>query len=211
MATYRYPLFAREGWPILAVTVSVALLLHLFSWKLALPVWLTCAWVIFVFRDPPRRVPSVPLAIVSPVDGKVLSVTRTRDDRLQREALKIAITMRWFDVYSLRSPTEGKVIKTWFSGADGKNKASASLWIQTDEMDDVVASISGGFWWWKPRCEVHSGERVGQGQRCGFMDFGSEVEVLLPESSTAEVKTGDLIVSGESIIAHLHGGSKTAR
>ncbi len=184
----------------------MALLLHLFSWKLALPVWLACAWVVFVFRDPPRRVPSVPLAIVSPVDGKVLSVSQTRDDRLQREALRIAITMRWFDVYSLRSPTEGKVMKTWFSAADGRNKASASLWIQTDETDDVVTSISGGFWWWKPRCEVHSGERVGQGQRCGFMDFGSEVEILLPESSIAEVEPGDLVVSGESIIAHLQAG-----
>ena len=206
MATYRYPLFAREGWPILAGTVSLALLLHLFSWQLALPVWLACAWVIFVFRDPPRRVPSVPLGIVSPVDGKVLSVTRTGDDRLQREALRIAIRMRWFNVYSLRSPTEGKVMKTWFSAADGQNKASASLWIQTDETDDVVTTISGGFWWWKPRCEVHSGERVGQGQRCGFMDFGSEVEILLPESSIAEVNAGDLVLSGESIIAHLHGG-----
>ena len=171
-----------------------------------MPVWLACAWVIFVFRDPPRSVPSVPLAIVSPVDGKVVSVGRTRDDRLQRESLRIAITMRWFNVYSLRSPTEGKVMKTWFSAADGKIKASASLWIQTDETDDVVTTISGGFWWWKPRCEVHSGERVGQGQRCGFMDFGSEVEILLPESSIPEVKAGDLLLSGESIIAHLHGG-----
>lgn len=203
MATYRYPLFAREGRPYLALAVGVALTLHLVSWKLAVPAWLACVWLVFVFRDPPRTIPSAPLAIVSPVDGKVLSVTQTRDTYLQREAQRIAIVMRWYDVYSLRSPTEGKVVKAWFSAADGESKARASLWIQTDETDDVVTSISGGFWWWKPRCQIQSGERVGQGQRCGFMHFGSRVEVLLPESSIAEVKPGDLVVSGESIIAHL--------
>lgn len=206
MATYRYPLFAREGRPYLAVAVGVALTLHLVSWKLAVPAWLACVWLVFVFRDPPRTIPSVPLAIVSPVDGKVLSVTQTRDTYLQREAQRISIVMRWYDVYSLRSPTEGKVVKAWFSAADGESKARASLWIQTDETDDVVTSISGGFWWWKPRCQTQSGERVGQGQRCGFMHFGSRVEVLLPESSIAEVKPGDPVVSGESIIAHLHHG-----
>ena len=210
MATYRYPLFAREGMPYLGVAVALALGLHWYSWKLAILAWMACLWLVFVFRDPPRIIPSIPLAIVSPVDGKILRVTPVKDHHLERTALRISIRMRWFDVYSLRSPTEGKVVKTWFSRDAGKGRPSTSLWIQTDEKDDVVTTIAGGFWRWKPKCLTQSGERVGQGQRCGFMHFGSNVDVFLPDSSTADVEVGDLVISGESIVAHLRAGAQAA-
>lgn len=143
---------------------------------------------------------------MSPVDGKVLTVEQADDTYLKRRALHIVIRMRWFDVYSLRSPTEGKVADTWYRGADQQHNPSAVLWIQTDEMDDVVTTILGGFWVWKPTCETQSGERVGQGQRCGFMRFGSKVEVMLPQSAVARVTPGDVVASGESVIANLiHG------
>ncbi len=203
MATYRYPVIAREGWSYIALTVCLALVLHLFSWKLALPAWLATAWLLLVFRDPPRDIPARPLGILSPVDGKVLSVEQANDPYLKREALRIVISMRWFDVYSLRSPTEGKVVETWLPGSDSKSDASAILWIQTDEKDDVVTSILGGFWLWKPMCETRSGERVGQGARCGFMRFGSKVELMLPKLAVATVKPGDVVTSGESVIANL--------
>lgn len=203
MGTYRYPFIAREGWIYLGVTIGLALGLHLFSWKLALPAWLAVLWLVFVFRDPPRKIPSIPSAIVSPIDGKVLSVEHLYDAYLKRQALCIVIKMRWYDVYSLRSPTEGKLAKAWFPHADRENSPSAILWIQTDEKDDVVASILGGFWLWKPVCETQSGERVGQGQRCGFMRFGSRVVLMLPKSTLTKVKPGDKVDSGESIVANL--------
>jgi len=203
MATYRYPFIAREGWLYLGVTICLALVLHLFSWELAVPAWLAIVWLLIVFRDPPRTIPATPLGIISPVDGKVLTVEQTYDTYLKREALRIVITMRWFDVYSLRSPIEGKVADTWFRGAAQEQNASAILWIQTDEKDDVVTTILGGFWMWKPACETQSGERVGQGQRCGFMRFGRKVELMLPRSAVARVKPGDVVTSGESVIANL--------
>ena len=203
MGTYRYPFVAREGWLYLVGTIALALTLHLFSWQLAVPAWLAVIWLFIVFRDPPRKIPSIPLAIVSPIDGKVLAVEQEYDAHLKRQALCIVIKMRWYDVYSLRSPTEGKIARAWISRADKDNSPSAILWIQTDEKDDVVAAIFGGFWWWKPTCETQSGERVGQGQRCGFMRFGSKVVLMLPKSALARVKPGDKVDSGESIIANL--------
>ncbi len=203
MAAYRYPLIAREGWLYLGVTVCLAVILNLFSWMLAVPAWLAIVWLVIVFRDPPRAIPSSPLGIISPVDGKVLTVEQAHDTYLKRRALRIVIRMRWFDVYSLRSPTEGKVADTWYGGADQEHNASAILWIRTDEIDDVVTTILGGFWLWKPTCETQSGERVGQGQRCGFMRFGSKVEVMLPQSAIAKVNPGDVVASGESVIANL--------
>ena len=203
MATYNYPYIAREGWLYLGVTTCLALILQVLSWKLAVPAWLAVLWMVIVFRDPPREIPSSPLGIISPVDGKVLTVEHTDDSYLKREALRIVIKMRWFDVYSLRSPTEGKVADTWFPGKVQDHSASAIMWIQTDEKDDVVTTILGGFWLWRPACETQSGERVGQGQRCGFMRFGSKVELMLPKSAVARVKAGDVVASGETVIANL--------
>ncbi len=203
MGTYRYPFIAREGWLYLGVTIGLTLTLHLFSWKLAVPGWIAILWLLIVFRDPPRKIPAIPLAIVSPIDGKVLAVEHEFDVYLKRQALCIVINMRWYDVYSLRSPTEGKIAKAWFPHADNNSSPSAILWIQTDEKDDVVTSILGGFWLWKPSCETQSGERVGQGQRCGFMRFGSRVVLMLPKSAIARVGPGDKVSSGESIVANL--------
>ncbi len=202
MATYKYPFIAREGWLYLSVTGCLALILQMLSWKLAIPAWLAVLWLVIVFRDPPRDIPASPLGIISPVDGKVLAVEHTEDAYLKRRALRIVIKMRWFDVYSLRSPTEGKVADTWFPGKEQEQGATAIMWIQTDEKDDVVTTILGGFWLWRPACETQSGERVGQGQRCGFMRFGSKVELMLPDSAVARVKAGDVVASGESVIAN---------
>jgi phosphatidylserine decarboxylase len=204
MGVYRYPFIAREGWFYLGVTIGFAVILYFFYWILAVPALLAIVWLVIVFRDPPRTIPSNPLAIVSPVDGKVLSVDQVYDAYTKRRALRIIIKMRWFDVYSLRSPTEGKIVKAWHPDTGNKeNSPIAVLWIQTDEKDNVVTSILGGFWLWKPVCETQSGERVGQGQRCGFMRFGNKVELMLPNSAIAKVKTSDKVVSGESVVANL--------
>ena len=40
---------------------------------------------------------------------------------------------------------------------------------------------------------------------CGKSTLIRALMRLLPESAVEKVKTGDLVVSGESIIAHLHG------
>lgn len=203
MGVYRYPFIAREGWLYLGVTIGLAVISYFVSWLLAVPALLAMLWLVIVFRDPPRTIPSNPLAIVSPIDGKVLRIDQSYDAYTKRRALRIVIKMRWFDVYSLRSPTEGKIVKAWHPDTRKGNIPSAIFWIQTDEKDDVVTSILGGFWLWKPACETQSGERVGQGQRCGFMRFGNKVELMLPKSARTRVKTGDKVVSGESILASL--------
>ena len=55
----------------------------------------------------------------------------------------------------------------------------------------------------KPHCYAHSGERIGQGQRCGFFRFGTQVDVLVPESSRIDVKVADKVLAGTGIIATL--------
>jgi phosphatidylserine decarboxylase len=54
-----------------------------------------------------------------------------------------------------------------------------------------------------PRCYIRIGERVGQGQRCGFIHLGGQVDLYLPQSSRTLVAPGDWVRSGSDVIAKL--------
>jgi phosphatidylserine decarboxylase len=45
------------------------------------------------------------------------------------------------------------------------------------------------------------GERVQRGQRVGLIKFGSRVDVILPAEALLQVRTGDRVQGGASVIA----------
>ncbi len=204
MLAYRYPLIAREGWHWIALVATIALLLQ---WQLgwfALPLWLPVGLLLFLFRDPPRKVPASPLGVVSPVDGRVLSVDTAEDPYLDRQAICITLQMRKTDIFSVRSPMEGKVLQQWIGQHDTSAiGARYAQWIQSDEEDDVLLVIAPTVRVVRPKCYLHSGERVGQGQRCGFIYFGGRVEIWVPTGSRIDSNVGDMLQAGTDIIATL--------
>lgn len=213
MLSYRYPLIAREGWTWILATILSALIIHLMYGMLSVPLWLLVLVLLFLFRDPARKVPAVPLGIVSPVDGKIVAVDTVSDTYLGRQALRISIKMSFTSVYSAHSPMEGKVLKQWLGspstadagsqGKEGKQSISYAQWIQSDEKDDLVLVIETSPHSSRPQCYAQSGERIGQGQRCGFIRFGSQVDVLIPAGSRISVSVGDEVLAGSDIIATL--------
>lgn len=225
MLAYRYPLIAREGWLWIAAIVIPALIVHVLYGLAALPLWALVLVLLFLFRDPARKVPAVPLGIVSPVDGRVAAVDTVYDAYLNRQALLVSIKMGFTSVYSAHSPMEGKVLEQWLEvprkirDADsavtvktntetnvetpGKPVATYAQWIQSDEKDDVMLVIEVNSRSPRPQYYAQSGERIGQGQRCGFIRFGSQVDVLVPVSSRISVAVGDDVLAGSDIIATL--------
>lgn len=210
MVTYRYPLIAREAWLIIAVLVAVAIVVQYFSNILfAIPVWLLTAVVTYLFRDPSRKIPPKPLAVVSPVDGVVVTIEESRNPYIDGSVTKIQLRMGFSDVYTVRSPMEGKVLKQWFpkSGvtqAQGESHTERfAQWVQSDEDDDVILAFKPTTFLKRPHCYVHSGERVGQGQRCGIVPFGATVEVYLPTSARIEAQMGHVVKAGSDTLATL--------
>jgi phosphatidylserine decarboxylase len=210
MLTYRYPIIAREGWPLIGLVLIVTVAFTLFSNIIAaLPLWLILLLAVFMYRDPPRKIPSTPLAIVAPVDGRIVAIDKAQDPFAERESTRLVIAMNLLGIYSARSPTEGKIVNQWH-GSHATEQSALHLavggfaqWIQTDEGDDIVMVMRQRSRVQAPRCYAHSGERVGQGQRCGFVPLGAEVEVLIPASSRIDVKLGDTLRAGSDIIATL--------
>ena len=217
MLSYRYPLIAREGWMWIGVVVLSALIVYFLYGAISAPLWLLVLVLLFLFRDPARKVPAVPLGVVSPVDGKVIAVETVHDTYLDRQALSISIKMGFTSVYSAHSPMEGKVLKQWVGSpikvspvipkgeveAADEKAISYAQWIQSDELDDVVLVIETSPRFSRPQCYAQSGERIGQGQRCGFIRFGSQVDILIPLGSRVAVSVGDSVLAGTDIIATL--------
>lgn len=221
MLAYRYPLIAREGWTWIAIVAMSALGAHLLYGAISIPLWLLVLVLLFLFRDPTRKVPATPLGIVSPVDGKVVAVDTVHDRYLDRQALLISIKMSFTSVYSAHSPMEGKVVQQWLGpstkadagvlrateeavdASTGGKAIRYAQWIQSDEEDDMVLVIESTSRSSRPKCYAQSGERIGQGQRCGFIRFGSRVDVLLPVGSRISVSVGDDVLAGSDIIATL--------
>ena len=206
MPSNSYPVIAREGWFVLGL-LGLFVIVFLYNHDVtntALAVVILCG-MLFLLRDPQQLVPSSPLAIVSPVYGKVLSVDDFTDPWLHRTNKRVRIKMSLIDVYSLRSPIEGKVVNQWTLRPDGqKTRRQFAFLIRGDEGDEVIVTIylnilSALLF----RFYVHSGERLGHGQRCGYLYFGGLVDVLLPENCSIKVNQDARIQSGSGVLAQL--------
>ena len=210
---YPHPIIAREGWGFILAGVVAAALVH---WEFGLwwasPLWLLVAFMVQFFRDPPRRVPREPRAVLSPADGRIVAVEKSHDPYLERDAIKMSVFMNVFDVHSNRSPVDGEVRNTWyhigkfFNAALSKSSLEnerAALWIRTPGGADVTCVQIAGLVARRILCYARSGQRLARGERFGFIRFGSRVDVYLPAGTRLVASVGDKVYATESILAML--------
>lgn len=187
----RNPFVAREGLPLLALTIAVVVLVirYVDPW-LALAPAVIFVLLFLVFRDPLRDVPSVALGVVSPVDGKIVNVDLVQEGELGKPAHRVLIRVNSLGTYTARSPVEGKIMDL------GKN----ALWVQTDEGDNVVLQFRGHRLGLAPRSIARYGERLGQGQRCAYLRLTRLAEVQLPIDGKVLVEAGQTVVAGNDLL-----------
>jgi phosphatidylserine decarboxylase len=201
----RNPFVAKEGIPFLLL-VAAAFVAALRYLDIVFAVSAALLWValFLLFRDPRRLLPSAPLGVVSPVDGKVVAVDQAEKGVLQGRAHRIRIEVDSFGTYTARSPVEGKIMNLQSIKTDRViDYETNALWVQTDEGDDVVLQFTGYRLGIAPRAIVQFGERVGQGKRCAFLRLTRYAEIHLPISSTVLVEPGQVVVAGSDVIAKL--------
>jgi len=205
MPSNRYPLIAREAWPFLFFLLGMVVLAQFLLGITAFIVFLGILVVFtFLFRDPTRDIPSDPLAVVSPVHGIVTLIEEAEEVRLHSQTMRVQISMRPFDIFSLRAPIEGKIMEQWCSAPDkNESRRHFDFHIRSDEGDNVVTAIRLRDITRKFHVYMHSGERVGQGQRSGYLYFGGLVDVFLPIESKVKVEVGQYVNSGSTVLAHL--------
>lgn len=205
MPSNRYPLVAREVWPILFVLLGLTVLAQLLIGLIAfIPSLIILFLTVYLFRDPTRAIPSQPLAVLSPVHGIVTLVEEAEEIRLHNNTLRVQITMRFQDIYSFRSPIEGKVMEQWCSPPDhNEPRRHFDFHIKSDEGDNVVTAIRLRDIVRRFHIYLHSGARVGQGQRCGYFYFGGVIDVFMPIESKVQVTVGQYVESGSTVLAQI--------
>jgi len=208
---YPHPIIAREGWLFLALALVVAVALSLAGfWLLAALAWAAALFILQFFRDPPRRVPRVPNAVLSPADGRIVSVEKASDPYLERNALKISVFMNVFNVHSNRSPVDGTVVGVWYHAGSFLNaalpKASLenernALHLRTANGRDVTCVQVAGLIARRILCYAKPGDALARGQRYGFIRFGSRVDVYVAPDALPKVAVGDVVYATETVLA----------
>ncbi len=207
---------ASEGWLFIAAMIASGFVAKFYFGLLAaLPLWLLALLVAYLYRDPVREIPASPLGVVSPADAEVLVIENVYDEYLKRNAISVRLRMHRMGSYVTRAPIEGKIVQRWhtpaYSEGDAKKMAldRYAMQIQTDENDDVVLLMGVAHHALKPVFYHQSGERIGQGERCGLIRFGGRLELLLPANSRVQVSEGDRVLAGSDILASLIRGNAT--
>jgi phosphatidylserine decarboxylase len=194
------------GLPLIAVGVLI-------GW-LTSPVWgmipfLLAIFFLWFFRDPERAIPQDAGAVVSPGDGKVTDVVTFTHGNEQQ--LRISIFLSVFDVHVNRSPIAGLIRDVRYQRGqfmNAMNVVSAELneqnivTVEGEGQKVIFKQIAGLL---ARRIVFHPkvGDRLDRGQRVGLIKFGSRVDVLLDPSARVNVKVGDRVQGGASVLAYL--------
>jgi len=203
----------RDGYYYGAVMLAAAVLV---GW-LTSPLWavfpaLLAAFFLCFFRDPERIVPGEPGAVVSPADGKVTSVAEVQFNG--KPATRISIFLNVFDVHVNRSPIAGIVRAAHYQEGKFLNAMNPAC-AECNEQNTVTVDGDGHTLVFKQIAGLLArrivftkkiGDTVARGERIGMMKFGSRMDVLLEPGATMQVKVGDRVKGGSSILGFLNVG-----
>ena len=201
--------FAPEGYPFIAGTVGLTVLVFLFIPFGAVIPALLAAFMLYFFRDPERNVPDEKDIFVAPADGKIILIREMHESKyLKKGAREISIFMSPMDVHVNRAPCDGRVKQVVHNKGrfHAAYKDEASLQNENIEMvleteyGDVLVRQVAGFLARRAVCRKRAGDVLERGERYGVIKFSSRVDLYLPPDARIRVSLGDMVKAGETTI-----------
>ncbi len=168
---------------------------------------LMAGFFLWFFRDPERQAPAIAGAIVSPADGRVTDVATVEVDGEPRTRISIFLSV--FDVHVNRSPISGVIRKVEYRKGLFCN-ALRALSAECNEQNVVTVEGEGQTVVFKQIAGVlarrivfnkRAGDRVAAGERVGMIKFGSRADVLMHPSASVQVRVGQHVAGGASVLA----------
>ena len=209
------PKINSAGYPFIALFFFVALLLSLFSDFLGWIGFILSLWCVYFFRDPSRVTPDLKNIVVAPADGKIIKIDLSKNpevlsEKKTSEMQKISIFMNVFNVHVNRIPVSGKIV--WLKYIPG-TFLNASLDKSSEDNERMIAKIEvyknvfvyvvqiAGLVARRIKCDLSENQSVNCGERYGIIRFGSRLDIYMPKDFLLKVKTGQLAISGETVVA----------
>lgn len=169
--------------------------------------------VLQFFRSPNRAIVVQPDTVLCPADGKVVVIEKTYEDEcLKEERIQVSIFMSPVNVHVNRYPLSGivsfykyhpgKFLVAWHPKSSTENERTTVV-VKNSTYGEVLFRQIAGALARRIVCYSRQGHEVTQGSEFGFIKFGSRVDLFLPLNAEINVKIGDKVKGGQTIIARL--------
>jgi phosphatidylserine decarboxylase len=201
-------------WAVAWVGSLIATLLTTAAIPFMVVFWLVFAiFTLYFFRDPTPQVPAGANLVVAPAHGRVDVIDRITEPQVMGgECQRVSIFLSVFNVHVQNAPVGGRVsfLKYTMGQFINAMKAESALFNE---------NVLIGFEASEPRGQkvglrliagviarrivpfVQVGEEVERGNRISLIQFGSRADVYLPDGAKIQVKLGDHVVGGETVLA----------
>ena len=167
-------------------------------------------FILYFFRNPNRQVNYENGTILSPADGKVVSIVETDENEfLHRKVTRISIFLRIYDVHMNYAPVNGTLIYKKYHkgrfGIAGFNKASdlnehMTLGVSAED-GRMSFKVIAGMFARRIVIPLKEGDSMRAGERIGLIKFGSRADVFIPPEYEITVKTGVKVIGAKTILA----------
>jgi len=226
-SAYLLPVINREGVRFGLIALAIAVLVTLLAshvwWLgwLVFPAYLLAYGVFLFFRDPERYPPEDEKAILSPADGRICLIQECElpdslgelDAYKGRKFWRVSVFMSVFNVHVNRLPTAGEILKKDYVAAGRFFNASLDKASKENERCNYLVKAANGQVYGVTQIaglvarrivpQVVEGQSLKRAERFGLIRFGSRLDVYLPEGVVPEVRVGQTMVAGETILGHL--------
>lgn len=213
----------KEGYKLIPIsTLVLGVLYALLYWAIPFDIirYLLAAagivlWILIVrfFRDPEIIVEENNNHIIAPADGKVVVIEKTTEQEyLKDERIQVSIFMSPLNVHVNRSPIAGiisyfqyhpgKFLVAWHPKSSTDNERTSIAIKHPSGVEIMMRQVAGAV---ARRICFYSeaGRKVHQGEKFGFIRFGSRIDLYLPLDADVKVNIDDISYGGKTVIAEL--------
>ncbi|NCP45682.1 MAG: phosphatidylserine decarboxylase family protein [Flavobacteriales bacterium CG18_big_fil_WC_8_21_14_2_50_32_9] len=214
--------FHRQGYPSLIIVLLFSVVLNgliyfFFNDYIVIKVlgYLVTAFLIVVilqfFRSPSRNFITKEGDIISPADGKVVVIEEVMEtEYFNEKRLQVSVFMSPVNVHINRYPIggiltyykyhPGKYLVAWHPKSSTENERTTAVVENSNGKKVLFRQIAGAL---ARRIVFYheTGKQVSQTEECGFIKFGSRVDLLLPLDVKLNVKLNETVKGGITSIA----------
>ncbi|PJA31780.1 MAG: phosphatidylserine decarboxylase family protein [Zetaproteobacteria bacterium CG_4_9_14_3_um_filter_53_7] len=198
--------FAPEAWRFVIPTTVAMLIAWFFGWAyVATPLFILLVFMLNFFRDPEREVPQGDNLFICPADGKVI-----RAEKTEAGHQRVDIFMNVFNVHVNRAPMSGRIthmhyfpgkfVNASFDHASEENERNR-FEMECDNGAKIAFTQISGLVARRIVSYVEVGDKVKAGERIGMIRFGSRVNCEIPDDYQLNVKVGEMVTAGSTVIA----------
>lgn len=174
---------------------------------------LVYAWLLYFFRDPNRAISQQTEFVLSPADGKIVLIKEVDESEyLNERRIQVSVFISLFNVHVTRSPISGiikyfkyhpgKYLVAWHAKSSTKNEHTTIV-VEHKHGVKILFRQIAGLLARRIKFYPQEGEHIQQGSECGFIKFGSRVDIFFPLDAKIKVHLGEKVQGGVAVLAEL--------